>query len=348
MFIYDYYNELLLSPKRWKIAKGENDYNIDDVFIFPNNYNFIMEQIFSDPVIRHVVFDIDKVKKLIPNYRLSHTVSLYFLGIMLAEKIEFNNFNNSIPLLEEDSLSNFLHHWIRICLFHDIGYAIEESYKDDDLEKISSLNKLAESFNFSVRLDDEDEMGLLQNYYKYRIREFLKADHGIVGAMLFYNSAMIAYAKRIEISKKAYMFTNYPILGDQVLNTIRHSSYSIARHNMWRADDTNKDKYIEYNLTPLIPQKDGSHLIKFSKDPLLFILCLIDSIEPIKLFNDPDIKRVLKNVEICIQKDRSVICLHISDKSNTMMQKAKSLPLWLDCNVCEENQTISFATDDNP
>ena len=60
----------------------------------------------------------------------------------------------------------------------------------------------------------------------------------------------------------------------------------IASHNMYKADDNERciTKYMDYSLNCLLPDKFES--ISYKDNPLLFILCVADTIEPSKRFTN--------------------------------------------------------------
>ena len=59
---------------------------------------------------------------------------------------------------------------------------------------------------------------------------------------------------------------------------------TIALHNMWRAEENNISIYREYHLDELIPDGTQDHIVDYKDNTLLFLLGLIDSIDPIKAF----------------------------------------------------------------
>lgn len=70
----------------------------------------------------------------------------------------------------------------------------------------------------------------------------------------------------------------------------------IASHNMYKADDGSIDKYIYYSLNCLLP--DEFKPISYKDNPLLFILCVVDTIEPSKKFSNYRNEDVLNLISI--------------------------------------------------
>ena len=72
----------------------------------------------------------------------------------------------------------------------------------------------------------------------------------------------------------------------------------IASHNMYMADDNEGciAKYMDYSLNCLLPDK--FQLISYKDNPLLFILCVADTIEPSKKFPNYRNEDVLNFISI--------------------------------------------------
>ena len=53
---------------------------------------------------------------------------------------------------------------------------------------------------------------------------------------------------------------------------------------MWRATNDSIESYREFQLYELIPDNDMHHMIYYNNNPILFLLALVDTIDPIKNF----------------------------------------------------------------
>lgn len=69
----------------------------------------------------------------------------------------------------------------------------------------------------------------------------------------------------------------------------------IACHNIWKAPEGSEELYKTYHLESLTGKNFKK--ISYEDNPLLFILCLSDSIEPTKKINNLDELEVLRNIE---------------------------------------------------
>ena len=335
MNLYEIYKAVLADKDKWNpTLRGDIDHDIENIFKYPCSYNFVVELFWGDSDLRPLVFDINKISNCVSQLRINHTISLYLLGIAIAEKIGFEKFQ--LPNWDSNPQRNFLHHWLAICLFHDIGYAIEDYYINEKLNDVSTLEDLSRVMGLTYRLDLLQDSDLTRKYYAYRIKECNKADHGIAGAMILYNSLMAANEKKKDIERTAIIFSEKPITGEHILKAIELFSNSIAKHNMWFASQGQEDIYNKYGLEKIIPKKDGTHLISFEQDSMLYLLCLADTIEPLKIYCKQSAIDVLQQVDIEIGiSENSEVTLTADRKCSEILTKMKTLPEWLNC-ACED------------
>ncbi len=340
MTLYDEYKNVLNEHEKWNPTRKTNiEHDIEKVFIYPCSYNFIFELLWGDSDVRSLVPDFNKLSNKIPHNRFDHTISLYLYGILVADIIGYDKFK--LPIWDEDERRNFLHHWLPVCLFHDVGYAIEDHYRAEKLSDIKTIDKLSEKLGLKYRLDNECDAELLSSYYKYRINEHNKADHGIVSAMVLYDSLMVSQEKKKNIAKTAFVVSEKPIIGTHIENAIAIFAQSIARHNMWYATDDNKDIYRKYGLNELIVSEEKSTKIFFGNNPMLFLLCFIDSIEPVKAYNMNPVD-ALKGVKIILDKDENKVSLQVVEGQTGLAKSIKGLTDWMSVMVDENHTCISF------
>lgn len=317
MNLLEAYTNLLSEQCRWNPTHKEDiEHDFPGLFMFPKSYNFIFELFWADGNLRPLIKDINAHHHKIPENRFSHTVSLYLFGILVAEKIGFNNIN--LPLWDNDARRNFLHHWSAICLFHDIGYFIENNTDIYPPKEFYSLESIYDKFNISYKMTNK----LINDYYKYRIEKFNKIDHGIIAAILLFDQLNKRNSNMQEIAKTALVFSEKPLFGEEYKTSINNYALTIAKHNMWFAKSSNDATYKKYDLFELLPRADSSHKLSLKNDGLLFILCLIDSIEPIKKCGSDSIEKILRSIKLDIQ-DKSLII-----SANYI--KNENLSKWLD------------------
>lgn len=215
-----------------------------------------------------------KIKKcldLITPFRARHTVSAYLLGLTIKDKLQLDTKDWRRLPNEKSSAGSFRLFWSWICVFHDIGYYYETRQSEclNHLTIEGLIEKLNIQHNF---LDVSPHADLIRKYYRKRISDSV-IDHGIVGALLLYDAL-------IDMSQEGSIYSQirqHEIFYAKICDTI-------ALHNMWRATNATISIYKEYELDELIPNKDNHHKIYYKDNTLLFLLAVVDSIDPIKFF----------------------------------------------------------------
>lgn len=74
----------------------------------------------------------------ISKYRAAHTVSSYFLGVFLEEKLK--QLVGSVVIRSDNCTFLFSYMWFLLCLYHDFGYIVEEHWSPQVCEKSSKLS----------------------------------------------------------------------------------------------------------------------------------------------------------------------------------------------------------------
>lgn len=218
---------------------------------------------------------IRKCLKLMTPFRAIHTVSAFLLGLTIRDKLQFDTRKWRHLPKETSAKGSFDLFWSWICLFHDVGYY----YEDNTQEKFSdirSLDELMKRLEITYNLLDVSEhKELIERYFDKRLAEKKKLlDHGIAGAVLLYDALM-------ELSESDGMYSQikyYKSFYVKICDTI-------ALHNMWRATEDTMEEYYKHQLFELIPKnKNTEHIIYYNDDPFLYLLALVDSLDPIKGF----------------------------------------------------------------
>lgn len=114
------------------------------------------------------------------------------------------------------------------------------------------------------------------------------------------------------------------------------AAWAVACHNIWFVKATDKDAkcYRHYKLDKLIYEGKSREI---KQSPLLFLLCLVDSIEPIKAFHDHN---HLYNLEI--EFNDNTIGLSFSDPDigkDDYCDRIKGLNDWL-CDVVQRQERL--------
>jgi len=318
--------------------------------------------------------------------RHSHTVSTFFLGQLLKQKICPNL---EILSLQNDNNFKFSYLWFIVCLFHDMGYIQENDwmykykYRNDSKEYLRQYSKLIKN-KFPRRFEYEDlgiifcspikfrgalrnrehfrnEQGIIfsngisiqkarytqntiLNYLEYcKMNEKIKHyDHGIVGGLWLYDSLIKNYYKHYFTEMK----NNNALLFDSFVNSenlhfsteqwkiFAYLADCIISHNMWPA--TNQTNYL-YNICGLEQlTMENYTCISFQEDPILYLLALSDTLEPIKTYSGlglTDIE-IWKGISVQINSDKIVMKIDNPRMPfERLNRKVEGIEHWIDCRV---------------
>lgn len=216
----------------------------------------------------------------ITEFRAQHTVSAFLLGLTLKRRLQLDTRDwKRLPEERKSGKGSFRLFWSWTCLFHDIGYSYEEPYTEDKRRAYSKLKTVDnfisyEGIKYNL-LDYSKNKDLISHYYEYRVSQN-KLDHGIVGALLLFNALMVL-AENSKYSKVYSEIKEYTDFYTRICD-------AIAKHNMWRATEETIDDYEKYGLYRLIPSSTMQHKIYYSDNTLEFLLALVDTIDPLKVF----------------------------------------------------------------
>ena len=228
--------------------------------------------------------------------RIRHIVSIFFMGIIL-----YNNscsIKNRIreTLMRYECLNldfssedrRFSYVWMLICLFHDLGYAIEENTpckEDYDWGKMPLKPK-----NFPKVFSKQ----LIKNYASFRLCKFGVYDHGILGGMKFYDDLC-----RLR-ERKSHSGCTERYWGEEMKQFYALAAWVIMCHNIWMIKETDKNalSYRCHGLKAIIG--NTKYVISSKYHPLLFLFCLTDTIDFSKLLG-----REFFDAMCCIKLDFS-------------------------------------------
>ena len=269
-------------------------------------------------------------------YRIKHILSCFFLGVILYQEHDMIQKNIDVFLetvpsgREESSKERFLFIWMLVSLFHDFGYAVEEKKIDIKCDEFDSL---LEQMPIDPKgVPELYDKSLLKNYNAFKCCHFYCYDHGIVGGIKLYSDLC-----KLRLEKEQYDIESY--WGKDLENDFSIAAWAIACHNIFydKGDTAYTSCYKQLGLENLICSDDKEkYQIKIDRHPIFYLLCLVDSIEPIKTFKMYDaLKKVKLGVDtnqIKIQVDSeciscgSVIC---QSKMEVYFKKANGLNDWL-------------------
>lgn len=271
----------------------------------------------------------DNIDKL-DNQRIRHIVSTFFLGTFLYYEVP--KFKASIDIVinrfkkqNENSKIEFSFIWFIICLFHDLGYSIEnhETYRSFD-DFITGKVKYFLNERVGVPAVYEN---VYKNYFNYRLNSekgfIRRPDHGICGGIVLFDTLNSILLKKQKNKKAEGLLWN-----KKLINIYRYSSWVILSHNIFFIPKGDEDEniYKAHNLAELILDQDEAPKIKLTKHSFLYLFCLVDTLDPIKIFNSfEELNKVSFDVV------ENMIILEVSDDKlrAKYFEKVNTLKPWL-------------------
>lgn len=261
--------------------------------------------------------EISQLVDKIPDERIPHTLSCFILGYTLYEKCELihSAIDNVLKSLD-NSLENsnettknikeaFYFAWFLTCIYHDFGYAYEKKFVEPDDFNINEL--LMANICYRPNIFSNE---IISRYDEYRRCRFGVKDHGIYGG--------------VKLLKDLKEF------GDKYSNFYNMAAQTIMVHNIFycHKGDIYEPCYKGKKLTSLIVD---DVMRKHIKNPFLFLLSLVDNIEPIKRFYDVE---VLSKIFLDINnKDNSINISFANEidsyKLNLYKNSVKGMTDWL-------------------
>ena len=230
------------------------------------------------------------------DFRIKHVLFSFGLGFLLSK------FCNLKQIIEEqyrntyESEDSFTYVWLTVCLYHDFGYFIGPQYVLNE-----TLGSILVDYNiFSAPYcTSRYSEWLYCAYYdrKYQEQKWSKndydlscceevGDHGILGGYLLFQRLCASEENPIPLKSKNSLVQaifeqdrKYPIHYHQErIPLYQDICFRIMEHNIWKQDKS-------LPSGDFFQEIDTDHFQDIgSGEPLLFLLCLVDTIEMTKRF----------------------------------------------------------------
>ena len=286
------YNNIIKSRSKW-------NYYHNGTIIFKSYasfkdselcYRFIRDYLkFSEKGSYELRKGLEDLHKEDPD-RLCHICSVFFLGLSLFYD-DYLDIRRSImkhmKILYDGIDFNedeFVFVWFLISIFHDFGYKNECTNTPAPLG-FNELNLIFASHHLAVPSFYKD---IIPPYY-INLRK--NKDHGIYEG--------VNLLKRLIINRKIHKKIGSNLCWNDFLDEVyRYVSQVILVHNIWfkrEGEDKENDinEYLDKGLEVLVLSSDKTsditsdgiytqYPIRFGEYPILFLLLLVDSIDPIK------------------------------------------------------------------
>ena len=260
-------------------------------------------------------------------FRAQHILSCYSLGKIFYDKSNkirkaIDDFVDNNGLNPNSDVQTFRYIWMLICLFHDLGYVYESKMvkaQDNFIEK-----KLQDMPERALGIPYIYTQKLLLSYHKYRKCRFGVEDHGLSGgAILFKDLSKHFNGRTDEWREKLHSCV----------------SWVIACHNIFYSSDINDKCYVCKSLNDLCKEKSPRN-ITLADHPLLFLFCLIDSIEPLKVFGST---KDLESIDLDFSEENITVKINMpcGGQKIDFFNRIRSLNNWLtDVTYIESTECI--------
>ena len=347
MNIYEQFKKLQNNLKKDKdLFISKFDINFETQVDYKEVFNVLFENFHKESIFSNEIFDVKKLS------RSEHTYIVFLLGYLVYTKlgdVKNKYFKNTHY---ENPEKQFQLIWFLTSIVHDIFFDIErkkeyKEFKDlnGDLNSVKKEfyidNCLVSNSQYCDKLDKKFEtfLGILGNYYKYRYCHDDRIDHGIVAGLVIFD---LLVKHRIKKSSTSCQYWK-----EELDKLYFEAGLSIASHNIWSSDSKLKDKnYKDYGLGILVnSSKKSIFPIKFSEMPFLFLLGLVDTIEPTKTFRNRSIFEILNSLDINITKNYLKLRNSKDSKLNfsELTKKVNGLENWLDVKLCIKQNEIKIS-----
>lgn len=267
--------------------------------------------------------------------RPEHIVNTFFLGVYLYNnsrsiKEQINKATDVFRtvLSDHDEQDRFQFIWFLICLFHDLGYNVEfESNSLKSKERKQRIIEIEQEIEKLIKIRKIHGVpplyeNIITKYLKYRNTVFRCIDHGIyAGIRLFWDLCENRSIKEFSPSKLSYKFG--------LIEVYHYAACIILAHNIFFAKQGSfeDELYKIHDLDSLIFEPN-KYRISLYKHPMFFLFCLVDTIEPIKVFKKDG--ELLKNIFLSYSDNNLTIRSEIKcGCHDTYFSKVKSLNDWL-------------------
>ena len=230
---------------------------------------------------------VEKLKDL----RLYHTISCFLLGISLYDRSKFikDSIDRCLEKIKDSGDDNapsntFLFAWMLTCIYHDFGYAYEEGNK----KFVEKDYPVGQAFNCGDDFIPKANQKSMKDYGQFCKCRLGHLDHGIYGGRKLL----------LDLSQNNSHY-------DRFKGYYHLAAQTIMCHNMFycKEDDNNLPCYKGKNMSELIRGKN-EHKREFKNHPMLYLLSLVDNIEPTKRFKNVDI---LNDMYLSISDDEKLI-----------------------------------------
>lgn len=230
------------------------------------------------------------------DFRVKHVVFSFGLGFLMSGFCDLKQTIKEQYGKNYDIDDPFIYVWLTVCLYHDFGYFIGPQYV-----RYETLNSFLVDYNIfrTLYCSSRYSERLYFAYYdrKYREQAWTQngydlscceevGDHGILGGYMLFKRLCASEEKPVPPrSKKLNEQETFDLDRKEPIHyhqeripMYQDICFRIMEHNIWK-----EDKHLP--LDDPFREIDAEHFRNIDQEePLLFLLCLVDTIEMTKRF----------------------------------------------------------------
>lgn len=273
----------------------------------------------------------------------NHICSVFFLGIILSQHT--NILPKSLFGKSKVGYEVFPFLWFLTALFHDHAYQLEEDPDNlvsvSDLPALKKILKLEHDLSTAKVTKIPDQLlSAIEQYFIYRRKEWDKIDHGILAGFYMYDALVKIRRKKFADGNRLHFW------GKRLEKHYALAAGPIAVHNIWMPTDETLNTYKTFSLDSLL----NFEPIRFRKAPLLYLLGIVDTIDPIKTFVTEAISDTYVYSNVFLEFRKTALTIQVQKDSSLkyaiIEKKANGLKGWLDVKIDSnpnlQNLTIRF------
>lgn len=271
-------------------------------------------------------------------FKSAHTNSIFFIGILIYKNTIFKR--KYFLKMNNDGYYEFPFIWFLVCLFHDFAMQLENS--GELLKRIVDIDTLNKTYSIKHKLLEKRVTGVskllfsyIRQYFHFRRFSHKKIDHGILGGLYFYDRLESnRIIKELENNSELYW-------GKEISKRYAQAAAVIATHNIWFPTENTASDYISFGMMGLINAKP----ISLKQSPLLFLLGLVDTIDPIKTYDSEfDVDYIVKNLLLDFNSNEMIIEKNVNSKLDfdKIVIKSNSLKNWLNVEIKQQTNRLEI------
>lgn len=185
---------------------------------------------------------------------------------------------------------------------------------------------------------------VVTRYFNYCINERKHPDHGIIGGYLFYDriikNYLAAYLSALQESHYPVSLSDFYFherhFSENQLPVFSYISDCILSHNIWKQSEETRELYEYYNLSAALGET--YKILTIRDNPLLYILAIADTLEPIKAYEKINPQTVSESINIEYTPGSHELTFSSSNNAvdiSELHRRAKGLEGWTSARCTE-------------